>query len=228
VNFTLGTCNYCTPDITLTMLKSFRFYHPKHTDIIVCENSPIYIEDEHTLLRRSCNYITLRFPQGRHETSVDTLIENTVTKYLLLVDSDIIFLNNCLNSLQLIGTAAVLGKITGDRGGKRIRERVDPWFCLIDCEQIKEHKIKFYDDKRFWKNTDDPNIRRYDVGSSFLEDVKKAGLGVVNIDLGGLCFRHYEGMSWWGSSADRILKEKYEHKIKLYSYEIRKFKNVSV
>ena len=89
-NITLATCSYNTPEVTITMLKSFFNYHGQ-TAVLVCENSTT---DDTTNLLIPLNVPFIRNKGGLHAPSVDLLIENCKTNYMLLVDTDVIFLKN--------------------------------------------------------------------------------------------------------------------------------------
>jgi hypothetical protein len=87
-----------------------------------------------------------------------------------------------------------MGNVSGNRGGKLLYPRIDPWFCFIDLEQLKSNDIKFFDVERTKKSRESGRV--YDIGSTMFEDVVNAGLTIANINLENKYFRHYEGMSW--------------------------------
>jgi len=218
----LGTCSFNTPQITATMIRSYRYTHPDWTptDVLVEDHSTN--NDTNEELRRMNIHVS-RYWGRSHEKGVDPLITRCRTRYLLLVDTDVIFLKNCDDLVKMMGDNVILGNVSGDRGGKRVKDRVDPWFCLIDIGWMREESIKFYDPYRFWTSTDDPDIERYDVGSSFLEDIRAKGLGVKDVNLEGEYFRHYEGLSWHGNSTDSELLRQYNRKMSLYEIDKRKY-----
>jgi len=190
-NITLATCSYNTPDVTITMLKSFFNYHGQ-TAVLVCENSTT---DDTANLLISLNVPFIRNKGGLHAPSVDLLIENCKTDYMLLVDTDVIFLKNHqdkVNTFQQMDLT-LMGEICGDRGGKSLHNRVHPWHCFINVKHIKEHNIKFYDYDRQIKRD---GSKIYDVGASFFEDIRKHKLKIGNVSLQDTYFKHYEGMSW--------------------------------
>ena len=189
-DITLITCSFNTPVVTHNMLKSFTTFHPE-CPVIVCENST---GDETRQLLAEANVPFFINSGGLHGPSVDLLLSRVKTKYALLVDTDVLFLRNhdevfqqfCEHDLTL------MGDIVGDRAGKLLHLRVHPWHCFINVDNIKQHDIKFYDDARMRSR----NERRYDVGSSFFEDIKAAKLKIADYKGQNFLYKHYEGMSW--------------------------------
>lgn len=189
-NITLICASYNTPTITSNMLKSF-CYTNKNTPILICDNSTN--NDTEVILNQS-NIPYFKNSGGLHGPSVDLLLEKVATDYVLLVDSDVIFLRS---AEQFFNQASELdltlaGEVVGDRGGKLLYSRVNPWFCIINAKKAKNNNIKFFDKTRM----EQARERKYDVGSTFFEDVKKAKLGIGHIAGENHFYRHYEGMSW--------------------------------
>ena len=191
-NITLASCSYNTPLVTLTMIKSFFHHHNEKVPVFICDNSTN--EDTSELLTKH-KIPFLRNVNGLHSPSVDVLINHCNTDYMLLVDTDVIFLKNHNTLLeQLIGMdLTLMGEVCGDRGGKRLHKRVHPWHCFINVKHIKQHNIKFYDSTRL---SDPSSEIIYDVGSSFFEDIRKLKLNIGNCKLQDVYYKHYEGMSW--------------------------------
>lgn len=190
-NLTLASCSYNTPEVTLTMLKSFFKYHDS-TNVLMCENST-NDETEKLLIENKVPFIKNK--NGLHSPSVDILIQNCKTDYMLLVDTDVIFLKNHKNIFDMMRNvnATLLGEICGDRGGKKLHNRVHPWHCFINVKNIKDNNIKFYDyDRQIKRNCE----KIYDVGASFFEDIKANNLKIGDVKLQDNYFKHYEGMSW--------------------------------
>lgn len=190
-NITLASCSYNTPITTLTMLKSFFKHHDK-TKVLICDNSTNN-ETKKLLDEYKVRHITNSI--GLHSPSVDTLINNCETDYMLLVDTDIIFLKNHEDIYKQFVeiNLTLLGEICGDRGGKKLHNRVHPWHCFINIKEIKKFNIKFHDVSRLSKKI---NEKVYDVGASFFEDIRKHNLKIGNINLQDKYYKHYEGMSW--------------------------------
>jgi hypothetical protein len=135
-----------------------------------------------------------------HGVAVNKSFDLVKTKYMLLVDSDVLFLQDIKKPYEKFkeGEFALMGEVVGDRGGKSLYPRVNPWFCFIDVEQLKEHGIQFYDKERSEhskRKLMNPQ-RVYDIGSTMFEDVINAGLTVADAKMEDKYFKHYEGMSW--------------------------------
>jgi len=189
-NITLISASYNTPEITECMLKSFIKLHP-NTKVLISENS----SDDKTKIFLDANKIPyIKNENGLHSPSVDLLINSVQTKYALLVDTDVIFLRKIDEIFEKFKQidAAIMGEIVGDRGGKRLHKRVNPWHCFIDVEKIKQNNIKFHDEIRL-KSRDEV---RYDVGCSFFEDIRKHKLRIAEFNGEGNYYKHFEGMSW--------------------------------
>ena len=98
-----------------------------------------------------------------------------------------------------------MGKVEGDRGGKHIYNRVTPWHCFINIDNVKKYNIKYHDENKMKNSFTTDCI--YDVGSTFLEDVKNHGLKVGNVNLSGSYYIHFEGMSWYKNKYDPFRKD---------------------
>jgi len=198
-DLTLITCSYNTPDITLTMLKSWMHVHNKTQRLVVCENST-NSDTKNLLYDHKIPYVSL--PGISHGDGVNKALELCKTKYALLVDTDVIFLRDHSDVFQQFKDTGLtlMGKVEGDRGGKHIYNRVNPWHCFIDVEKIKQHGIIFFDKERMLESFKTDKI--YDIGSTFLADVKQAGLKIGNVDLSGKYYIHLEGMSWYKNKFD--------------------------
>ena len=239
-NLTLITCSYNTPEVTVTMLKSF-FKHHEPTKVLVCDNST---DDSTSVLLTENNVKHFINRGGVHIKSVDLLFDRIDTKYALLVDTDVIFLkdNNTLFEKFKEANICLLGEICGDRGGKKIHNRVHPWYCFVDVEAIKHNKIKFYNpDKHFGKSD-----KIYDVGCTFFSDIrdKKLQIGDLNANVASNYYKHYEGMSWrtkrfgsvdgdidFDSSATHTNRGLYEYGLMVersYQLEVEKYKHQKI
>jgi len=193
-NFTLIACSYNTPILTLTMLKSFAKLHGSGPfKLLLYDNSTN--EETATLLTEQ-KIPFIRNPGGLHGPTVTKALRECKTPYALLVDTDIIFKQNMEHILsgftQHLNIAAV-GKASGPRGGKNIAIRLDPWFCLFNTKLINDNKIMYY---RQIVSTDKSPWVIYDIGSSFVLDIKEANLKIVSINDIDKFFTHYEGGSW--------------------------------
>lgn len=198
-DLTLITCSYNTPAITMAMLKSWMAVHNVTQRVIICENSTN--DDTKTLLRGS-NIPYVSNPGFSHGQGVNKALDICKTKYALLVDTDVVFLKDHSDIFKQFKKMdlAVMGKVEGDRGGKCIYNRVNPWHCFIDVEKIKQNNIQFFDEQRMKDSFETDRI--YDIGSTFFEDVKKAKLKIGDVDLSSKYYLHFEGMSWYKNKYD--------------------------
>lgn len=208
-DLTLITCSYETPKITETMLKSFKKLHGEidFINVVIMENSK---DEETRTLLDSYGIPYTKNPGGTHSRSMDAAFRRCKTKYALVVDTDIIFKQNISEIFKLIKNHDydLCGIECGDRGGYKLMPRIHPWFMFINVANVNKFGIKFHDEERivktqssaFYKNIPLNNIRldtpMYDVGSTFYEDVKKAGLKIANTPIIQNWFQHYEGSSW--------------------------------
>lgn len=189
-DLTIVTCDYNTPDLILNLRYSIRLHIGSDVKILVMNTSTDESDyNYHDITKVNLSGLT-------HGKAVNIALDLVDTRYMLLVDSDILLLKDIKNVYQRFveGGFALMGNVSGDRGGKKLFPRVDPWFCLMDLKQLREHDIKFFDEERTRKSRQ--MIRVYDVGSTMFEDVMKNGLSIANVPLEGKYFKHYEGMSW--------------------------------
>jgi hypothetical protein len=198
-DLTLITCSYNTPDITLTMLKSWSYVHNKVQKLIVCDNST---DNKTKNLLQQHNIPFMSFPGMSHGDGVNKALDLCTTRYALLVDTDVIFLKDHSYIFQQFKNMdlTIMGKVEGDRGSKSIYNRVNPWHCFIDVKKIKQNNIIFFDSERMKLSFNTKKI--YDIGSTFLEDIKLSGLKVGDVDLSYVYYIHLEGMSWYSNKFD--------------------------
>ena len=198
-DLTLITCSYNTPDITLTMLKSWMHVHNRTQRLIVCDNST-NSDTKDLLDDHKVPYIT--YLGMSHGGGVNEALKLCKTRYALLVDTDVVFLKDHSSIFQQFKEMdlAIMGKVEGDRGGKSIYKRVNPWHCFINVDKIKQHNITFFDEKRMKDSFKTNKI--YDIGSTFLEDIKKHNLKIGDVDLSSNYYIHLEGMSWYKNKFD--------------------------
>ena len=238
MDFTLITCSYNTPEITLTMLKSFSVLHSEKTKLLLMDNSTN--DETHELLTRygiNC----CRNSGFEHRQGVELAFEKCETKYALLVDTDIVFKKNVYDILENMEKCdlKLVGTECGDRGGLKLYTRIHPWFMFVDIGFVKEHGIKFCDIERMKlngsgnfiegsKETPDPNKRLYDIGSTFYEDVKSAGGSIKNFQGIESYYRHYEGSSWHRNCEISALRSVGEQTWRKYQSEIDKFKEIDI
>jgi len=190
MDLTIVSCNHDTQYLIDNLLTSI---------VKTCEDIPdvliMYTGDQapKKLLKPLWNQCFL--PNTSHGDAVNEAFKLVKTRYMLLVDSDVLFLHDFYKPFEKFkeGEFALMGEVVGDRGGKSIYPRVNPWFCFIDLDQLKDNNIQFYDHYRT-KILKSEKI--YDIGCSMFEDVINAGLTIGDAKMEGKYFKHYEGMSW--------------------------------
>ncbi len=238
-DLTLITCSYNTPIVVEIMLKSFVSFHGVPQRLILFENST---NDETAKLLDKSNVPYIRTRGGTHPKSVDEALKICATKYALVVDSDIVFKSPVLPLFDAMkkNDGAIMGEVCGDRGGYMLYERVHPWFMFVNVEKINGAGISFFDWERvvktgsegFYRNIplqqNDEKTRYYDVGSTFFEDIKKAGLKIINCKANPYFFVHYEGMSWKKLSGIEVLVSIEKRNMELYRDEVKKHGNTDI
>lgn len=190
MDLTIVICNHDTPDLITNLFRSITK---------CCEDVPemlVMSTGKFPLLRPPKSlFDTYYMPQTSHGDAVNEAFKLVKTRYVLLVDSDVLFLDDIYKPFERFkeGNFTLMGEVVGDRGGKSLYPRVNPWFCFLDLETLKEHDIKFYD---HYRTKELKSEKIYDIGSTMFEDVVNANLLIADTKMEGKYFKHYEGMSW--------------------------------
>lgn len=239
VDLTLVSCNYNTPEQIQTMLRSWKYHnHDVSNKCLLMEHStnddsiPFYVENEIPYIRNRGSV---------HYRGVEAALQLVSTKYMLLVDSDVVFNRSLLKVINeyIVNGIHLAGRVEGDRGGYLLHRRIHPWYCFIDVEFIRNHSIRFVDMNRiketrsegFYKNipvTEYHDIKKYDVGATFLEDAMRCGARVLNHNLEGEYFTHFEGMSWRKDSGINSLITVANETNVRYAVEYSKYESVDL
>jgi hypothetical protein len=237
-NCTLVTFSFNTPYILELMLKSFVKYHPGQQQALVYENST----NEQTAKMLDDNDVPyIRTPGQTHADSLERMIKDCMTRYALVVDSDILFRRSVDGLFDIFkqSGAAIMGEECADRADYKLHTRIHPWFMWIDMRQIRGSDIQFTDWKRiidsdsmgFYKT---PPIQartdsvKYDVGATFYEDIIKAGLKAYNFKADPKYFKHYEAMSWNGLLQSKEHQLRYKSLLLDCEQDRAKFDKVSI
>lgn len=140
------------------------------------------------------------FCSAKHCKTLQYIIDNTKTKYLLLCDSDIIFTKNFENLYDTVinENKIACGFIKKPKG---YADRLSPWFSILNLSLMKEHDIKYYDENRMFLINSNTT---HDTGASFLEDCKKNNLDILTLPDDNLYYIHYKGGSY--SNQNVVLK----------------------
>ena len=181
-DLTIVSCNYSTPELIKNLKISLTKVGNK-CKLLIIDTGNLFTDGD------------IHLPMTSHGNAVNKAFDIVDTRYMLLVDSDVLFLKDFSPPFEKFkeNGFTLMGEVVGDRGGKSLYPRVNPWFCFIDLGQLKEHNIQFYDHHR---TKVVKSNRKYDIGSTMFEDVITAGLTVGNVKMEGKYFKHYEGMSW--------------------------------
>jgi len=190
MDLTIVICNHDTPDLITNLLGSISKCCEDIPKILVISTGKFPLLEPHNPL-----FDTHYIPHSSHGDAVNKAFKLIKTQYMLLVDSDVLFLDDIYKPFEKFkeGNFTLMGEVVGDRGGKSLYPRVNPWFCFIDLQQLKEHNIIFYDHYRTKVLKSD---KIYDIGSTMFEDVVNANLLIADAKMEGKYFKHYEGMSW--------------------------------
>lgn len=192
MEITLLTCSFGTPELVINLLRSVKKTSRKLPGVVVVNTSRPPLCPE--LDEKGIPHCSL--PGGIHGEGVNFGLKQVKTRYVLLVDSDVIFLKDFREAFDRFRSAGftLMGRVAGDCGEKRLHPRVVPWCCFMDLHRLREHGIEFFDHERTRESRREGRV--YDIGSTLFEDVLSAGLSVGDVDLEGDYFRHYGGMSW--------------------------------
>ena len=193
MDLTLLTCNYNTPQILHNLLRSVVLTSEILPKLVIMNTSPK--DGDQLLIRDDIEYHNLR--GSPHGEAVNVGLTKVSTRYVLLVDTDVIFLRDFKTAFEKFkeSKTQLMGTVVGDVQNKSLYSRVCPWFCFIDNSFLNAHKIKFYDDYRSKKSKIE-NSRVYDMGSTMFEDIQLNNGLIADANMEGKYFKHYGGMSW--------------------------------
>jgi len=224
--FSILVNSFNTPKVFKTLLKSWKRHHREsNVKWLISENS---LNNETSEMLDGLSIPYFRNVGMKHSDGVDFLIRQCETDYALLIDSDIVFRKNIYQLWGMIENFnfVIAGERVGDRGGKQLHPRVQPWFCFLNVKIIKEKNWLFGDDDICNKGRK-PEERIWDVGSKLYNEVIKSGMSIIDMeqDMNPYYF-HYEGMSWRKNNIDY-----YQAGLaveKAYEIEIENHKEISL
>lgn len=136
-----------------------------------------------------------------HEAALEIMYPLIETKYVLLSDSDVLYLQNCNHYFDLLkdGVVAAGDLIRGDNLGSPVKPRLGAWSIWFDIEACREAGITWFRRSTNWS---------YDVASEFYENIWTRNLGVhiiprlpghLDYDIEGMKYgthSHYGKLSW--------------------------------
>lgn len=192
MDLTIVTCDYNTPELTKNLVSSIRRHCKDVYDIKVVNTGYENYKADHQLEGVSVYNLL----NSSHGNGVNYALDKLVkTRYVLLVDTDVLFLKDIAKPFAKFkeNDLAIMGEVVGNRGGKLLKQRVNPWFCFIDLQKLKEYNISFYD---HYRTKEQKTVIAYDIGSTMFEDCVNNKLKVGDYMMEGTYFKHYEGMSW--------------------------------
>ncbi len=205
-DLTIVSCFYNTPELLLPFFQSFFKHNKEKPNFLISDNS---LDDQTQNLLEKYNIPYIRNKGLTHHESVDLLLSQVKTRYVLLVDSDILFKSSITKLYEKFKSSeAVLGgELQGSRGGFDLYDRIVPWFCFIDNKVIQEEHFKFFIPAKhdFHTEWNEPNRialrpgkKNYDVGAEFYEQVIKTGyfVYILKENQTSNYYTHFEGMTW--------------------------------
>ena len=160
-DLTLICCNYNTDKLVLNLLKSLYKTSKTLPKVLIGNTYPKI--GNNVLTENGIPYVDLaKDAPISHGKGVDELLKKVKTRYVLLVDSDIIFLKdiNIIYDKFIEHQCVLMGRYipTLNLEKYKVKERISPWFCLMDLEIIKNNNIKFFDEIRSIKKEKSENV----------------------------------------------------------------------
>tara|TARA_R100000805_G_scaffold5883_1_gene7281 strand:+ start:548 stop:1228 length:681 start_codon:yes stop_codon:yes gene_type:complete len=196
-DITLITCSYNTPLVTECMLKTFIKCHGGKHRITIVENSDKDDKTKKMLRDYNIPYIdgakVLKPEDGfgwSHHQGLDWAVKNNKTRYCLIVDTDILFVNPILHLLDIIkadDSIVALGPLQIFPAKFNLLPRIHPCFMLLDTKFFNR-----YSDLTFSYSGN----AKYDVGSYLYKRVYELGKRTYHIEHNKLYNHLMEGTSW--------------------------------
>lgn len=202
---TILTASFNNNLLTGMMLKSFKKQVGKLPNVVIVDNGNKTPVDDNL---KECFNVIDNFnykllsnelqSSRNHCKSIDYALKNCIkTKWVLLVDNDVLFypeLKNFLINLDETKYDAI-GEIGWDITPPN---RLFPYFCLINVEKFNKENLNYFDRNRIVSfnmpnHTDPIKDNLYDTGYSFLEDIKN-NWKIFNIKISNYC-NHLKGAS---------------------------------
>lgn len=209
IEFTAIVCGYKAARAFKLCLHQLARYGFSKDNLIISENSPTYFTSNRALLdQHNISYISN--PDMNLVDALNAVLPTVKTKYALILDSDAFCVIDPIKIFEKVKThnLQLYGEIVNSRGGFNIHKRVNPCYCFVDVEFLKQNDIKFNDPERItatnsipmvdrvhFMDKKNPKVTYYDAGSTMFEDVQRAG-GIVG-DIGEfLPYIHIGAVSW--------------------------------
>lgn len=227
MNITLLSVNWNQRKVMELMLKSYvKLHYDERLDLMLVDNGSDD-DSKKWLTDNGVPFIDLPINIG-HEAAINAVYKKINTKYCLLVDTDIQFMDNCFEYLEFLDHKCIAAGdlITGDVLGSAVKPRIGAWFFLFNIHVMKNLGVHKFRDTHEWS---------YDTGSFMTEQILSRGFthyqidrkpGDIDRDVIGMDYgthRHLGKMSWATSHhKDRIdeiaMRMKYvEEQLPLYA-----------
>jgi|LULG01.1.fsa_nt_gb hypothetical protein len=227
--FTLITCSYNTPIVTLCMLKSYCKYHSGVHRLILIENST-NTETCQQLDQYNVPYIKgadiLTEPKQSnwawtHYCGLDWAVNNCNTPYCIIVDTDILFRDNIYpyiiqflkNPTQYVamGTHTMRDKPEIDADYYML-PRIHPSFMILNVDYFNKTGLTFDP----YVEADIKSDECLDVGSYIYYKLIRDGKQTINIDPNKRRFIHSEGLSWAKTFYQNFNRKERLEKLEIY------------
>lgn len=182
-NISILSATFNRHDFTLSMIGSFAMTFKTLQNMIIIDNSDsvslpnnvskIVRVIDNTNFKNTPNY---HQPSKNHCASIDWVLRTQIkTKYCMLCDNDILFKPAVISLLQDYDQYDAIGEIGWD---KVPPARLYPYWCIINVEFMRKHRIKYYDETRCMVDN-----ATMDTGCSFLHDMQAASAKIKTIKL---------------------------------------------
>lgn len=199
---TLCSINWNQRKVMELMLKSYvkHHYHGEPLKLMLVDNGSID-DSKQWLTDNGVPFIDCPINIG-HEAAVNMVYKKINTRYCLLVDTDIQFMEDISQVLpfNLNDDTIVAGDlITGDVLGSPVKPRIGAWFFFFEIAKMKKHGVMKFRDTKEWS---------YDTASWMTEQIFQRGYthlqisrkpGDIDRDVIGMdygMYRHLGKMSW--------------------------------
>lgn len=166
-DITLVSVNWNQKKMMEVMLKSYvsHHYNGEKLNLILVDNGSIDGSKE-WLIANKISHISLSDNIG-HEQAINLIYPLIKTKYVLIVDTDIMFTKNVVDAYKDIFNDEI--KLVGDyitMHTPPLVPRIAAWFFFLDIQSMREKGVDVFRDAENWI---------YDVGSWQTEKVLENG-----------------------------------------------------
>lgn len=168
-----------------------------------------------------------------HEQSVNVMYPAISTKHVLLIDSDVIFNDECLShySLKLSSQVIAAGDlIRGDQLNEPVKPRLGAWFVMFNIEECRKIGILKFRDTSDWS---------MDVGSHFYDRIWRANKDVhiiprlpghIDYDVRGMKYGRFDhlGKASWNIENHGDRRDEVAMRRAYVREELKKYRDVDL